>query len=169
MDTETFSPAIAARQIGIPANTLRNWCRTYAEFLSPSANPPTGEERRLTLHDIETLRAVAALRANDLPPETIIARLRANPASITEGIPKPSASATDGPGDVADVPHVQTTAIAQHDALQAFLGQHERLTSIDRRLERLEHGRNMVLIALAGVAVGALVVGIIAVLVLLLR
>lgn len=165
MDTETFSPALAARQIGIPSNTLRNWCKVYGEFLSPSANPATGEQRRLTLGDIETLRAVAALRANDLPPETIISRLRANPSGITESLPKPPQAATIAPGDVAALPAVGNDVAPAHDAIQAFLARTEaldKLTDIDRRLERVESQRSTVLIAVACFVGGGVFVAVVA-------
>ena len=164
MDTETLSPALAARQIGIPANTLRAWCRTYSEFLSPAANPPTGEQRRLTLGDVETLRAVASLRANSLPPETIINRLRVNPTGITESLPKPPGAPQSPLESIVAPPVAHNDLVPAHDAIQAFLQRTEaldKLTDIDRRLERVEHTRSLVWVALGGVAVGALLVSVI--------
>ena len=53
-------PADAARQLGIPASTLRRWSRRFAPFLSPEANAATRENgsrghRRYTPQDLEVL------------------------------------------------------------------------------------------------------------------
>lgn len=159
MPTETLPPARAARQIGVPPNTLRSWCRTYAEFLTPGANPAQGEERKLTPADVETLKAVAQLRANDIPPEDIITRLRENPDAATIAFPqKPLESPVSRP-------LVQNDLEPAHDAIQRFLAAsdlRDKLTDIDRRLEHVESQRNLVLVAVVAFAGGAVVVAVVA-------
>lgn len=155
MPTETFPPARASKQIGVPPNTLRSWCRAYAEFLSEGANPAQGEERRLTPGDVETLRSVAQLRANDIPPEDIIARLRENPSTATTALPPKPLEST------VSVPVVSNDLVPASDAIQRFLQAsdvRDKLTDIDRRLERVENGRNTGLLVVAAFAAGALLV-----------
>ena len=162
MPTETFPPARAARQIGVPPNTLRAWCRTYAEFLSPGANPGQGEERRLTSGDVEQLRAVAQLRANDIPPEDIINRLRENPSTSTEGLPRPPEPSTIDSKSVSGTDTPQLPATIDSGALQlarqALDTVDNRLGDVDKRLTAIETQRSLVWVALAGVAVGAILV-----------
>ncbi len=157
--SETYNPARAAKQVGIPASTLRLWAKTYAEFLSPESNPAPGTERRFTDLDVEMLRAVAQLRANDLQPAEIIARLRANPTA-------PLQNATETP---ATPVKVVTDLDAAQNAVQTFLAHAgnklddvaSKIDGIDDRLQRVEHRRDIVIVAIAAFAAGAVVVAII--------
>ena len=152
--TETYNPARAAAAAGIPPSTLRLWAKVYNEFMSPGANPPPGEERRFTAADVEVMRAVAQLRANQLQPPEIIARLRSNPA---ETLQKPLES-TVSPSAIGN------DLATSHDAIQTFLARGElkdQLQSVDRRLERLESQRNLVIVAVLAFAAGAVVVSVI--------
>ncbi len=151
---ETSNPSRAAKQVGIPVSTLRLWCKVYAEFLSAGANPPSGEERRFTGADLETLKAVAQLRGNGMQPADIILRLRNNPA----------AGLQDGPGQGATALQVHEPTDPSHDAIQRFLQGAEvrdKLTDIDRRLERVEQRNTTLLIAFAAFAAGAVVVAVV--------
>ncbi len=58
-------------------NTVRRWCDEYHEFLTPTAHPPKGKNRVLTLHDARVLHYVAAARDTGQAPETVRARLKA--------------------------------------------------------------------------------------------
>ena len=170
MPTETLSPSRAARQVGIPPNTLRLWCKTYGEFLSAGANPPAGEERQLTAQDVEVLRAVAALRANDLPIEDIQRRLRDNLPEALQTPIQPPATPTTG---VEPMPGTSIAATSQN-SVETFVGLASaklddvarRTEAIDNRLQRVDSQRAYVWIGLVGVLVGA---GIVGVIVLLLR
>ena len=151
---ETINPSRAAKQIGIPASTLRLWAKTYAEFLSEGANPPTGEERRFTVADVETLQAVNQMRHNGMLPADIAQRLRINVAAGQQNAPQSIVAAVDVP----------TQANTSHDAIQAFLQRtdiDDRLRDVDRRLERVESWRNVVLIALVAALLGGGVVWLI--------
>lgn len=153
--TETYSPARAAKQVGIPGSTLRHWARGYAEFLSPESNPEPGAERRFTPGDVEVLKAIAQLRANDLQPDEIKARLRANPATALQS---PLGTPTTG----AALPTVANTP---HDAIQAFLERAQLtddLKSIDQRLQRVESTRWWIVAVVLAFAAGGLVVGVVA-------
>lgn len=151
---ETSNPSRVAKQVGIPGSTLRLWAKQYAEFLSPGANPPAGEERRFTAADIETLKAVAQLRHNGMLPADIANRLRNTPA----------AGLQDGPGEGATPLHVPATTEPGHDAIQRFLQGAEvrdKLTDIDRRLERVEQRNTTLLLVLVAFAAGAVVVAVV--------
>lgn len=165
MPTETFPPARAARQIGVPPNTLRAWCKTYAEFLSPGANPGQGEERRLTPGDVETLKAVAQLRTNDIPPEDIIARLRENPSAATTAFPPSPESSTIDSASVPGTNTALTPATIDSGALglarQALETVDTRLGDVDRRLTALEGQRTIVWVAVGAFTAGAVVVAVI--------
>lgn len=154
---QTFTPARAAKQIGIPGSTLRHWSKVYAEFLSEFSNPEPGTQRAFTGNDIETLKAVAQLRANGIGQDEIIARLRENPTTPPQ---KPLESPVSRSV-------VQNDLDPSHDAIQRFLQAsdvRDKLTDIDRRLERVESTRNLFI----AFAAGAVVVAVIAVLVWLL-
>ena len=165
MATETLPPARAARQIGIPPNTLRAWCKTYGEFLSPGANPGQGEERRLTPGDVETLKAVAQLRANDVPPEDIITRLRENPSATTTGLPLPPESSVSDSVSVSGTNTALTPVTNDSGALglarQALETVDTRLGDVDRRLTALEGQRTIVWVAVGAFAAGAVVVAVV--------
>ena len=165
MPTETLSPSRAARQVGVPPNTLRSWCRVYGEFLSAGANPPQGEERQLTAQDVEVLRAVAALRANELPIEDIQRRLRDN---LPEALQTPLQSPATPTTGVEPMPGT-SIAPAPSTALEAFLSANtrqlddvaRRVETVDARLARVESSRNLVLVAVAAFVAGVVLVGVI--------
>jgi DNA-binding transcriptional MerR regulator len=148
---ETYNPSRAAKQIGIPNSTLRLWAKTYAEFLSPGANPPAGEERRLTVADVETLKAVNQMRHNGMLPPDIAQRLRINAAAGQQDAPQSIVAAVDVP----------TQAETSHDSIQRFLQAsdvRDKLTDIDRRLERVEGQRTLVLVAVVAFVAGVVLV-----------
>jgi len=86
--TSLLRPADAARQLGIPASTLRRWSRRFAAFLSPEANGAARENgfrshRRYTPEDLRvlarcktllsagrTFEQVAAMLESDFRPES---------------------------------------------------------------------------------------------------
>ena len=153
---QTFTPARAAKQIGIPGSTLRHWSRVYAEFLSDVSNPEPGTQRAFTGQDVETLRAVAQLRANGVGQDEIIARLRENP---TTGQQKPLESPTTG----LDAPsRANMYPLPLESLLNASVGKvdaiNDKLEAVDRRLERIESRRNTWLLVLAAFVAGVLVV-----------
>ncbi len=63
--------------LNVVPNTVRRWCSEYHEFLTPTAHPPKGKNRVLTLHDARVLHYVAAARDTGQAPETVRARLAA--------------------------------------------------------------------------------------------
>lgn len=73
----TYNPDEAAPLVGVSANTIRGWCKLYADELSAGANPPPGNERRLTQEDIAKLQRVKAWRDDRMPPQEIARLLQA--------------------------------------------------------------------------------------------
>ena len=65
----------AAAIVQISPTSLRNWCATFAAFLSPGANPEPGIERLFSDHDLAILQRVKELRAQHLTYEAITSTL----------------------------------------------------------------------------------------------
>ena len=55
----------AARSANVSTTSIRNWAKLYADFLSPSANPPAGTPREFTAADLGA--AVGAGYLQDCP------------------------------------------------------------------------------------------------------
>lgn len=61
-EQKTISPAVIADQLGVTIITLRRWCSTFGDHLSPLANPESGQPRRFTYRDREVLKHIRSLR-----------------------------------------------------------------------------------------------------------
>ena len=70
-----YKPSDAAKACNTSVNTIRNWCRDYAVFLSPGARG-NGANRILTDKDLNTLKYIAQLRAENLQQAAIAQRLQ---------------------------------------------------------------------------------------------
>ena len=131
----------------------------YAEFLSPGSNPEPGIERRFTDGDVETLRAVAQLRANGLEPSEIVARLRDNPAIGQQQAPQSILPTIDASGRAnlqsSPLESIIAVSVGKVDGIA------DKLEAVDRRLERVESQRSMILIAVVAFAAGAVVVAVV--------
>lgn len=150
---ETFNPSRAAKQIDVPPSTLRLWAKVYAEFLSEGANPAPGEERRFTSADVEVLKAVNQLRHNGMLPADIAQRLRNNAAgSQQEAAESISSAVPQGNTQLAPTESIVALSVTKLDALG------DKLTDIDRRIERIESRRNTWLLVLAAFVAGVLLV-----------
>ena len=58
MPERTLKVGDVAKHLGVDPNTVRNWCKWYAPYMSPGANPPSGSARTLTLRDQNILTFV---------------------------------------------------------------------------------------------------------------
>lgn len=63
---EQITPNEMAEQLDITPHTLRRWCAYHGAYLSPGANPPTGQARRFTGRDLEVLKQAKLLREGGL-------------------------------------------------------------------------------------------------------
>ncbi len=153
---QTFTPARAAKQVGIPGSTLRHWSKVYAEFLSDVSNPEPGTQRAFTGNDIETLRAIAQLRANGIGQDEIIARLRENPTTAQQKPLESPTTGLDAPSRANMYPmpleSLLNASVTKVDAIG------DKLTDVDRRLERLEGRNHTLLLVLVAFAAGAVFV-----------
>lgn len=70
-----MTPAEVARKANVTAQSIRNYSRDYADFLSPGARGEDGP-RLYTDEDVEVLCAIAALRKSGVPPAEVVTRLR---------------------------------------------------------------------------------------------
>ena len=72
-------PTISAfkKAYDVQPNTIRQWSRTFADFLEPGANPPNGKTRTYSDDDARVIALVAAMRQDNRPYEAIRAALAA--------------------------------------------------------------------------------------------
>lgn len=68
-----LTPAQVAKVTNVTSQSIRNWSREYAAFLSPGAN---AQARLYTDEDVQILRLVADLRKSGMPRDEVAARLR---------------------------------------------------------------------------------------------
>jgi|GEM_PF-3562117 len=64
----------AATMCNVTVNTVRNWCKEYGDFLSPSARGSSGN-RRFTGRDLDVLKYIAQLRSENMQKSAILQRL----------------------------------------------------------------------------------------------
>ncbi len=72
-----YTVAQAARSANVSGTTIRNWSRMYADYLSLSANPPTGTPREFTADDLAVFSTIAVMRDQLQETEAIRAALDA--------------------------------------------------------------------------------------------
>ncbi len=82
-ESSLLRPADAARQLGIPASTLRRWSRRFASFLSPEANGAARENgvrghRRYTPRDLAVLAHCKDLLSEGYTFEQVTAALESD-------------------------------------------------------------------------------------------
>ena len=154
MDGKSYNPASAARIVGVHANSIRQWCTTYAPLLSDAA---THTPRKLSGRDVATLQAIKAYRDEGFDPPAIIYRLSQVPDS---DLRQPHIDATEPPQPptvgnptLLPVPVDSGTATAVQIAS-------ERLSQLDARLSRLERQRSIVAAAIVGAIAGAALVAL---------
>lgn len=70
-----ISIAKIARALDTTRSTIRNWAREFADYLSPTANPPAGQERQFTIQDGQVFALIASMRQNNAGYEAIHAVL----------------------------------------------------------------------------------------------
>ena len=81
MLTRTYIPSDVAKMLDVHPNTIRQWAKEFAPFLSAGANPPRGVHRAYTSDDIAVIRHIADMsRAQNMPWPAIAAALAQMPA-----------------------------------------------------------------------------------------
>lgn len=105
---------------GVQSNTIRQWSRTFADFLEPGANPPKGETRTYSDDDARVIALVAAMRQDHKPYESIRAALAAGdrgqwPIESTQ-------TGQDAPGPQENTFALVTQLTARAASLEGELG-----------------------------------------------
>ena len=82
MLTRTYTPSDVAKMLDVHPNTVRQWAKEFAPWLSAGANPPRGVHRAYTSDDIAVIRHIADMsRAQNMPWPAIAAALAQMPAA----------------------------------------------------------------------------------------
>lgn len=124
-----YTPAQAATRANVHGNTIRNWSREYAAFLSPSARGEHGP-RLYDDADPSVLCAIAALRKSGVPANEIPSHLQRQEAIVevepTTALQKPPQAAQTAPDVQLALQAIQAGLQAQIDSLRAdFRAQRE--------------------------------------------
>jgi DNA-binding transcriptional MerR regulator len=126
MEPVTYTPSQVAKRANIHANSVRNYSRGYAEFLSTGARGEAGP-RVYTDEDVDVLCAIAALRKSGVSPGEVGEHLRQRAIpSVIDVTTEPLQGATTS----LQAP-VMVSPI-QHDGYNALQG---RVDSLERRLD----------------------------------
>lgn len=74
-----YTPATAAKLVGVSPSSLRNYCNNplFAPFFSAGATPPRGQARQLCDTDLRTLRFIATQTTAGVQLATVAERLEA--------------------------------------------------------------------------------------------
>ncbi len=59
----------------ISSATVRKWADEFSDFLSPSANPPSGTTRRFTDQDVQVFATIIRLKHMSMTTDEVIAEL----------------------------------------------------------------------------------------------
>lgn len=128
-----LNPKAAADLLHIAPNTLRRWASDLARFMSPGANPPDRQPRKLNEHDLRVLYLVAGLRDSGIPMADVVSRLEDDQANDWANLPQLPFDLSDLTGDrVIDQTKLQAYEAAQVAALQT---QMQYVASENRRLQ----------------------------------
>ena len=137
-DKSTIPLAITAEQVGIKAVTLRRWCEYHAAYLSPGANPPTGQARRFNGRDIEVLKTVRELREEGFS----VARINEKLSGLTFAEIDTSAADSADSEELAPTTFGRAQVEAAPDGLQqAPQSIVVALQHIERRMDAYERRR----------------------------
>ena len=146
-----------SRAYDVKPNTVRRWTAEFADFLSPEANPPTGDIRAYTDDDAHIIALVGEMRAANAPYNRIHAALADGelgmwpPADFDDGQPDPqreqtaAALITQLNADVSRWRGISDTVTDERDRLlvnlegarEAHLAAEIRATSSETRAEML--------------------------------
>lgn len=144
-----YTPIQVARRANAHPNSIRNWAREYAEFLS---SPGQSGRRLFTDEDMQVLCAVAALRKSGMPPGEVAERLRNPQPPIVDVEPQENAQ------DALQSPHAAHDApLAIQIGYNALQGQ---IDALGRRVETRERGAMLWTLGM-GVWIGIVLSGLI--------
>ena len=146
----TYTPATCAAMLAVHPNSVRLLCKEWGDFLSPGANPASGEARILTAADVSILRVIVDCRRQRLPRPAIVARLQNTPTEVYIDATMAVGDRTP-PVQQSSVAVQSATAVDSGAALLALLRvQHEESIA---RIERVERRTGELLLLVAIVCV----------------
>lgn len=122
--------------LNVTTNTVRRWCDTYEDFLSPTATPAKGQTRVLSELDQRVLLYVSALRDTGETPDDIRDRLNELQANHWQNLPGLPAGWSE-PENLMPV----TVAAAKARELAEVAVLQRELTHVRAELERVTEGR----------------------------
>ena len=143
----SFTPIQVARRANVAVQSIRNWSRDYAEFLSPGARGEAGP-RLYSDEDVSVLCAVAALRKSGVARAEVVARLREDVPGVVDVEPTPQPT--------------QATQTGQNEALALYAAQsslQSRVEALERRMDG--HADRLVTGIVLGVALTLVVVALV--------
>jgi DNA-binding transcriptional MerR regulator len=125
----------AARSANVSTTSIRNWAKLYADFLSPSANPPAGTPREFTAADLSVFTTVAVMRAQLVEPEAISAALDAGERlePVRPPVEEPPADQAARAGDGPTV-EARAAVAAAESAIAIY---RDRVNQLEARNEAL--------------------------------
>ena len=132
MNAKPLKVGEIAKQLGVTTNTVRNWCKRYAEHLSYSANPPGGGERLFNTQDVNVLTYIQSAMNEGMNHHEIAVRLGEKEFSSNEVeiiVPTPGTSLTAPPEQPQDAPNGPTMLPAVLQTIDS------RFQAIERRIE----------------------------------
>ena len=119
MLTRTYIPSDVAKMLDVHPNTIRQWAKEFAPFLSAGANPPRGVHRAYTSDDIAVIRHIADMsRAQNMPWPAIAAALAQMPA---EDLRAPIVEAQQNAPEATGRTESALTVVPGLDALPALI------------------------------------------------
>ena len=129
-----YKPSDAAKACNTSVNTIRNWCRDYAVFLSPGARG-NGANRILTDKDLNTLKYIAQLRAENLQQAAIAQRLQETSIGDVETL-----VALQGPSIGPPPPEEmkELAPVASQEGLQQAQGLVVALEAMQRQIDAIQ-------------------------------
>lgn len=165
----TYQVKSASSLVGVSASSIRAWCGTFSEFLSPTANPGPDQPRVFTEQDVGVFQRIQELRTvHNLTYDQIADRLRkegtaqlqpfidATAQPLAPAIaPQTTTSPQEGPQQPQGMIELYQGIIGHTTALQA------RMDALTQRIDSQEKDRTgRVTLFAVGVLVGLLVAGI---------
>lgn len=133
------TPNQAAKACNVSVNTIRNWCKDYAAHLSAGAQPGGSGARLLTDRDLEVLRYIAQLRAENMTHEQVNQRLAETKIGETETL----IQLPPTPEETLQAPPISVQSPS--DAIQAYQAaltvmarMEERYTSLQNQIDTLD-------------------------------
>ena len=130
----------AARSANVSTTSIRNWSKLYADYLSPSANPPAGTSREFTPDDLAVFSTIAVLRDQLLETEAIRAAL--NEGQRLEPLQPPPHERPNadraGDGPTVEAAADQADRAADRAAAETAIAIYrDRVTQLETRADQL--------------------------------